>query len=1063
MKKFIFLFALLTSFVISIFGSITVVKPTNGVLTYNKAYALFRESKLDSSIIYFKEAASILKIEKKESLEHICYLRIIGVNMALNEFKEAKLAFNNFEKLKLNKTNELNNKLPMAIYYELKTKYYLYNSKSDSVLKYSFLANKELEKIGTIGNNTRILLYNDLGNYFLESNDFKKAREQYEKANSILVSQSKNYFDCKLMASTLINFGNLQYYASNYDSAFIFYKKSGEIIKKSFGENHPQVAMAYSNMGLILELKCNFKEAKEYYIKSLNIYQKFFGEYHLSIAELYASLGFIYHSKKDYFNSKICFDKEFDIYFKLFGNDHPNVGLSCKNLGVVEKEMGNFDKSKILLNKAFENIKKNYGLNHSEIAEILLELGKLEQKSNVLKSIEIFKNAINITEKIEGDFSENKGDLLYQMAVSYSLVENEEKTILFSDSCIKTFEKVYNSKKHPKIIDAFLLISKSYIKQKKLSEALLFCNQGINLCFEKKPKFPEDLYNKNILFEFSVIKGMQLKTEILKTQNTNPKLGLVFAKDGLVFAQRLLQSLNSNEAQTEMLFEISSFCEKGIFFSKYLYDQIKSPNYLSYIFFFMENNKANLLKINNQTNEAIRFAGVPKKIIKKELDLKNKLSFLKNEKLYQIENLSNKEKILEIQNEIFGTNNELDLLKENIKKDYPEYFSLKYKNYDLDLIDFQKKLVSNVIVLEYFETDSGYLLLKIDKKNIRLFTILIPDKITAFNKLIESVIYEDDFSFASSSLYLYNLLIPDEIKNEINQKTLFIIREGLLQKIPFEILITEKPIITERTDWKYLLYQNPILYNFSANFLMEKKKASIFPNSKIWAISWLNPKNPLFGAKEEINKIRKIYPLYTTVDEALEETDFKNHVSNFGINHIATHAILNDSAPIYSYFTLGNDSLNDGNLYAYELYNLIIPAELSCLSACETGLGKDLKGDGPQSLARAFYYAGCKNLLISKWSLPDNSTARLINFYYIYLSKNENKIKALQKAKIDFLNKGIRYELSPLYWAGFELYGNQYDLLINKPFFVRYWKVFLLITIILSSLFAIYKIKKRPF
>jgi CHAT domain-containing protein len=65
----------------------------------------------------------------------------------------------------------------------------------------------------------------------------------------------------------------------------------------------------------------------------------------------------------------------------------------------------------------------------------------------------------------------------------------------------------------------------------------------------------------------------------------------------------------------------------------------------------------------------------------------------------------------------------------------------------------------------------------------------------------------------------------------------------------------------------------------------------------------------------------------------------KNHVSNFGINHIATHAILNDSAPIYSYFTLGNDSLNDGNLYAYELYNLIIPAELSCLSACETGLG----------------------------------------------------------------------------------------------------------------------------
>jgi hypothetical protein len=106
MKKFIFLFALLTSFVLLIYGSKTAVNSTNGVITYNKAYTLFRESKFDSSIVFFKEAASILKIEKKETLENICYLRIIGVKMALNEFKEAASAFNNFEKLKLKKTNE---------------------------------------------------------------------------------------------------------------------------------------------------------------------------------------------------------------------------------------------------------------------------------------------------------------------------------------------------------------------------------------------------------------------------------------------------------------------------------------------------------------------------------------------------------------------------------------------------------------------------------------------------------------------------------------------------------------------------------------------------------------------------------------------------------------------------------------------------------------------------------------------------------------------------------------------------------------------------------------------
>lgn len=1061
MKKTTLFLVLLFSFLLAIFGSKKSILQTKGIESYNKAYDYFRKNKFDSAIIHFKNAEKLLRIEKNKNLELVCSLRIIGAYLALNKFENAKLAIISFEDKNKNTLYALHNKLPLAIYYGIKTRYYFDYSEADSIIKYGKLATNELNKIGLVGDNTKINLYNDLGNYYLESNDFKKAKEFYENANSILVSQSKKYFDCKLMARTLLNFGNLQFYSSNYDSAFIFYKKSGEIIQKEFGKNHPQVAMAYSNMGLILEIKCNYEEAIKYYNQSLKIYRQFFGEHHQSVAELYASLGFLYYSKKDYGNAKICYYKEFNIYSKLFGENHPTIGLVYKNLGNLEKEQGNFDNAKILLEKAFKNIKQNYGENHSEIAEILLEMGRLEQSNQVEKSIEIFRKAIKISEIIEGDFSENKGDLLYELAKSYDLLGDSKSCISISDSCINTFTKVFKTKKHPKIIDAIFLISSSKIKEHNYEKALIYCDKGINLSFKNQPNFPENLDSKNILFESSIIKGLQLKTTILRLQKKDPQIGLLFSKYGLLFSQKQLQSLNSNQGQTDILKEISSFCEKGIEFSKQLYEKNKATVYLSSIFSFMESNKANLLKINNKTLEAIKFAGIPKYVIKKEQELKNQLCFLKNEKLYQIENQSNNDKIKNIQNQIFETNEKLNTLKENIKLKYPEYFNLKYESNDINLENFQKKLIKNAIVLEYFETDSGYLLLKIDQKKTELFTIIYHNKITDFDNLIKSIVYEDEILFATTSFNLYNSLIPDGIKKEIKNKSLFIIREGLLQNIPFEVLITEKPKISSKTDWKYLLFQNPIIYNFSAHFILEKRKSSFFPSSKIWAISWLNNENPLIGAKKEINQIKKIFPLRTSLDTALSETDFKNKVSTFDINHIATHAILNDSSPIFSYFKLGKDSINDGKLYAYELYNLHIPAELSCLSACETGIGKDLKGDCQQSLARAFYFAGCKNLLISKWKLPDNSTARLVENFYKNLAKKENKIVALQNAKIDYLQTATRYELSPFYWAGFEIYGNQFDLSINQSFLMCYWELILFSLFLLAIFYILFVLFKK--
>lgn len=95
------------------------------------------------------------------------------------------------------------------------------------------------------------------------------------------------------------------------------------------------------------------------------------------------------------------------------------------------------------------------------------------------------------------------------------------------------------------------------------------------------------------------------------------------------------------------------------------------------------------------------------------------------------------------------------------------------------------------------------------------------------------------------------------------------------------------------------------------------------------------------------------------------------------------------------------------------------------LSACETGTGQLIKGEGLMSLSRAFAYAGCPNIITSLWKAEDRSTAFITQRLHYYLEKNETKDKALQLAKIDLLNNPeIDPSLkSPNFWAPLVLIG----------------------------------------
>ncbi len=112
----------------------------------------------------------------------------------------------------------------------------------------------------------------------------------------------------------------------------------------------------------------------------------------------------------------------------------------------------------------------------------------------------------------------------------------------------------------------------------------------------------------------------------------------------------------------------------------------------------------------------------------------------------------------------------------------------------------------------------------------------------------------------------------------------------------------------------------------------------------------------------------------------------------------------------------------DGYLRAQDVFNLNLPAEVVVLSACQTGLGKEIKGEGMIGLTRGFMYAGAPRVIVSLWSVNDAATADLMGLFYKGMLEHRMRPAAALRAAQISLAKGERYS-APFYWAAFTLQG----------------------------------------
>lgn len=149
-------------------------------------------------------------------------------------------------------------------------------------------------------------------------------------------------------------------------------------------------------------------------------------------------------------------------------------------------------------------------------------------------------------------------------------------------------------------------------------------------------------------------------------------------------------------------------------------------------------------------------------------------------------------------------------------------------------------------------------------------------------------------------------------------------------------------------------------------------------------------------------------------------------LSQYRILHFATHGVLDSQRPELSAIVLSlvdeQGQPQNGFIRLHEIYNLNLPADLVMLSACQTGLGKEIRGEGLVGLTRGFMYAGAARVGTSLWKVDDSATATLMGrFYQAMLREGKSPSASLRAAQLEML-KQRRWQ-SPYYWAAFTMQG----------------------------------------
>jgi CHAT domain-containing protein/tetratricopeptide (TPR) repeat protein len=478
----------------------------------------------------------------------------------------------------------------------------------------------------------------------------------------------------------------------------------------------------------------------------------------------------------------------------------------------------------------------------------------------------------------------------------------------------------------------------------------------------------------------------------------------------------------------------------------------------------------------NQLQEAgtdIR-KGVPPELLAKENRLRQELNAQNARQLKMLTTFAFPAQLEKVRNAISRLNAEYEQTQAQIVAASPAFAALTQPK-PLSLSEIQNQLDANTVLLKYSLGEERSRLFAVTNNSFKTFELPkraeIEAKVWNFRRLLTvreqtSNIAETknaDKKLKDASANLAETLLG-KLADQITDKCLAIVPSGALQFIPFSALQNPK------NKGQFLIESNEITILPSVSVLAFRRKEKRGLPSKTLAVfadpvyekddprlqkvkenknitaknetrgneltDFLKDNSPknfqrLIYSRREANQILALVP---NASDKFSALDFSaNHNSATGENlrdfkylHFAAHGIFDAENPQFSGIILSllneKGESENGLLSLQDVYNLRLNSDLVVLSACRTGLGKQVKGEGVVGLTRGFMYAGSRRIVASLWKVQDDATAELMTVFYRNMLQNGKKpAEAMRLAQI-YLLKNPQFN-SPFFWAAFVHYG----------------------------------------
>ncbi|MEZ4888584.1 MAG: CHAT domain-containing protein [Chitinophagales bacterium] len=764
-----------------------------------------------------------------------------------------------------------------------------------------------------------------------------------------------------------------------------------------------------------------------------------------TLAETYVYLALSYNRLENYPTCLEKYESAIEL-FEALQTDIPIVAYAYKNAAQTCSRMLERDKQKNYLQKALK-LKNNekyiasiynallglyadlgiydsaylqYQLGLKEAENAPFEAAKLKANAaEFLLPLGKSKEALQTTQEaldffIENDVNQYLPAVYASLANIYTQETQKDKAIFYFNKALSLYPEGEKSRDKASLHTTF---GDALQKWGNNDKALQHYQQALIQVF---PNFNEEdpsqnpplkeVYQESWIMTAAAQKAGLLQKRYEKSEDIGDLKNAADSYDlSLKAVQYLHQSYSADTSKHYLSDYTYNYYEQALHTNFLLYTQTQEKKYLNAAFRIMEQSKAKALKEAMVRNRALQ--QIPDSLRWRLNDLQLAMwnsKGLGNEKMYD----------------------SLKLVYERFEKGIhtnPVFAKLFHSlSFQIPNIEALQKQMPTTHFVEYFWGEQHLYLLQISSDNAQLDTLAhFKTTLQSYLSLLQNKSGNAE-NYPQLAYQLYQNYWSKWVNvDESKVKTIAIVPDGLLNFLPFEALLTDTTQLKDGSlfsqnyprYWSYLLYQTPIQYAYSATILLqnrEKRKETkellgFFPNFE--------------GSKkldfQDADKVwfQEHFEGKYLMDEEANVEGFTKYAPKAQVIHLSTHAYASDAPRI---------DFADSPFSLSSLYAMQLSADLVVLSACETGAGVLLKGEGAMSLSRGFVYSGASNLMASLWSVDEESTQYLMQEFYRQLAAGQPKATALYLAKLKYLHdfdaRSNDYFL-PYYWAGMVYIG----------------------------------------